>query len=639
MWTLILVRPSAQFIVLDSRNNFNYILYPLLAAVYFGVILQITVFSSTLNNFINIFAVVPSTFLLIQFITSFLLKFLFSSSYTCILRFLAVTNDHYQKCPLCSERFNKNGLKSVKFASISIPDSIACENSERHDKKKDEINKIRGKEKEIESIYTFQLLSIEKDSLFPVLPGKGKKSSGNRPFDVPRATSQSTKTKKAPFNYSSFAPGLHPSIVTLSEIPLVPFNTTKVAKFSRLVTVTAEGCLQLMGEERSELLLYRQECLVSGTMDSHIDMDADVYHGQYALINNGDNTSTGTKPPTVSTTNDPSRSRSNSCWGSTAEPITTSTTTSSLTVPVRVRSESMIDLLYGQAEVYEQQGDTEYLPAITEALMLLGEREEAFRVKCTKLGVTIHASLSDAGKEKTEVSTSSVVKTIPIPVTVAFGKFEECFDTCDNIVDSSYSNNKVAGVERIANDVSSGNKQDDKMENAPCSSLSPSSAVFIPSSFPTSALVLSSSTPCTDSLSSLPPSSTASSSTSSTSFHMYQCPDGHLIFLHPLCTKCLLASVQKDPSSLPHTITGLVLETEIIRIDALVRQKVPFLRHLPIYCEVIFVELDMKKIVSADIWNLFQEEFGKRAKRRSDKEKIRRKEKRVEHDEMYVRTS
>ena len=523
----------------------------------------------------------------------------------------------------------------MKFASISIPDSIACESSERHDKEKEKINKIRGKEREIESTYSFQLLSIEKDSLFPVLPCKGRKSSSNRPLDIPRATSQSTKTKKPPFNYSSFAPGLHPSIATLSEIPLVPFNTTKVAKFSRLVTVTAEGCLQLMEEERSELLLYRQECLVSGAMDSHINIDADMYHGQYALINSADTTSPGTKPPTVST-NDPSRSRSNSCWGLTTEPITTSATTSSLTAPARVRSESMMDLLYGQAEQYEQQGDTEYLPAITEALMLLGEREEAFRVKCIKLGVTIHATLSDAGKEKTEVSTSSVVKTIPLPVPVAFSKFEECLDTCDNIIDTSYSSNKVAGVEKIGNDVSSDNRKDDKMENAPCSSLSISSAVFIPSSFPTSALLLSSSTPCIDSLSSLPPSSTA---ISSTSFHMYQCPVGHLIFLLPLCTKCLLASVQKDPSSLPHTITGLVLETERIRIDALVRQKVPFLRHLPIYCEVIFVELDMKKIVSADIWSLFQEEFSKRAKRRSDKEKIRRKEKRVEHDEMYVRAS
>ena len=525
----------------------------------------------------------------------------------------------------------------MKFTSITIPDSITFESSERHDKEKEKdkekdkekVNRIKGKEKNIESSYSFQLLSIEKDALFPILPCKEKKSSSNRSIDSSNTTAQSTKSKKPPFNYSSFAPGLHPSITTLSEVSLVPFNTTKVAKFSRLVTVTAEGCLQLMEEERTQLLLYRQECLVSGRIDSHITMDAGVHHGQHAAINNGDTNSMETKPLTVGSSQ-PSRSRSNSCWGSTTEPITTS----SVTVPARVRSESMIDLLYGHAEQYEQQGDTEYLPAITEALLLLGEREEAFKAKCIKLGVTIHATLSVAGKGKTEVSASSREINLPIPVTVAFGKMEECSVTCDNIDDNCYNSNKFGAVDVAVDDNVSENRKDDKMERMSTSSLSPSSAVFIPSSFPPPAPFLSSPTVCTDTLSSLPPPSSASSSTS---IHMYQCPEGHLIFLHPLCTKCLLASVQKDPNSLPHTITGLVLETEIIRIDALVRQKVPFLRHLPIYCEVIFVELEMKKIVSADIWSLFQEEFGKRAKRRSDKEKIRRKEKRVEHDEMYVR--
>lgn len=81
-------------------------------------------------------------------------------------------------------------------------------------------------------------------------------------------------------------------------------------------------------------------------------------------------------------------------------------------------------------------------------------------------------------------------------------------------------------------------------------------------------------------------------------------------------------------------IAGTVLEMEKIRVDANMKQKVPFLRHLPVYCEVVFVELDMKRMVNAEIWSLFQEEFGKRAKRRGDKERIRLRERKIEHDEM-----
>ena len=177
----------------------------------------------------------------------FFILFLFSSSFTCILRFLAVTNDPYQKCPLCSERFNKNGLKSVKFTSITIPDSITFESSERHDKEKEKekdkekVNRIKGKEKNIESSYSFQLLSIEKDALFPILPCKERKSASNRSLDLSNTTAQSMKSKKPPFNYSSFAPGLHPSITTLSEVSLATFVVLKGTRDTSL-RVVIEGC-------------------------------------------------------------------------------------------------------------------------------------------------------------------------------------------------------------------------------------------------------------------------------------------------------------------------------------------------------------------------------------------------------------
>ena len=40
---------------------------------------------------------------------------------------------------------------------------------------------------------------------------------------------------------------------------------------------------------------------------------------------------------------------------------------------------------------YNEQGDTEYLPAIDEALSLLIEKEEIFKEKCLHLGKNIYS--------------------------------------------------------------------------------------------------------------------------------------------------------------------------------------------------------------------------------------------------------
>jgi hypothetical protein len=46
----------------------------------------------------------------------------FPYSHTCILRFLLSSNNEvYQKCPLCSDLFHKNGLKSVRFHEVKVP--------------------------------------------------------------------------------------------------------------------------------------------------------------------------------------------------------------------------------------------------------------------------------------------------------------------------------------------------------------------------------------------------------------------------------------------------------------------------------------------------------------------------------------
>jgi hypothetical protein len=65
-------------------------------------------------------------------------------------------------------------------------------------------------------------------------------------------------------------------------------------------------------------------------------------------------------------------------------------------------------------------------------------------------------------------------------------------------------------------------------------------------------------------------------------FHMYQAIGGEMIFLHPLCAKCLLTAAGDNPEALPLTISAFVLEVETVRMNAATKQRVPYLRHLPV---------------------------------------------------------
>lgn len=295
------------------------------------------------------------------------------------------------------------------------------------------------------------------------------------------------------------------------------------------------------------------------------------------------------------------------------------------------------------------QGDTEYLPAITEALLLLREKELCFEERCVKLGLSALLTPppppplflpsekdkdkeKDKSKEKEKDSHSSAVERRETvlstsslsPTSVPF------------VPSSSFS---PPAALRPPTDILEGGR-DQPLFTSPPPSATPTTP--LPSTVPSS--------PSSSLSPSLPRSgvtatgtgtgtgtagaSGAVTATGGSSYHMFQAPQGDLIFLHPLCTKCLLASVQNDPALLPHTVSGAVLETEKIRVNASLKQKIPFLRYLPEYCEVIFVELSMKDLVPTDILILFQEEFNKRAKKRREREKILKKEKKIENDVM-----
>lgn len=140
-------------------------------------------------------------------------------------------------------------------------------------------------------------------------------------------------------------------------------------------------------------------------------------------------------------------------------------------------------------------------------------------------------------------------------------------------------------------------------------------------------------------------------SQSSTEYKIYQATNGDLIYLHPLCMKCLLTASQSQhqhqhghenvhenepehnsvilsPPSLPNQITGRVVEIERLRVTRELRQRMPFVRHLPESCDVLFVEIDLESggLVSTEILQKFKKEFSQRQQKRKEMQMLHKKE-------------
>ena len=104
-------------------------------------------------------------------------------------------------------------------------------------------------------------------------------------------------------------------------------------------------------------------------------------------------------------------------------------------------------------------------------------------------------------------------------------------------------------------------------------------------------------------------------------FSFYQSSEGSLVFLHPLCYKCLLLDYHQDPNQLPKSLSSKVIEVEKMRVTKAIKARLPFLRHLPENCDVSLVEIELKDFVSKPILQQFKAEFQKRMKARKQREK------------------
>jgi hypothetical protein len=107
----------------------------------------------------------------------------------------------------------------------------------------------------------------------------------------------------------------------------------------------------------------------------------------------------------------------------------------------------------------------------------------------------------------------------------------------------------------------------------------------------------------------------------------YQSSGVRMVFLHPICLKCILTHHRNAATAVPDHLDSRVIELEHLRVDDAARQRIPFLRHLPRHCDVILVEIELKGLVSSDCLELFAAELAKRAKRRKERQVKAKKEK------------
>jgi len=103
--------------------------------------------------------------------------------------------------------------------------------------------------------------------------------------------------------------------------------------------------------------------------------------------------------------------------------------------------------------------------------------------------------------------------------------------------------------------------------------------------------------------------------------YFFQSNDGQYVFLHPLNMRCLMAEAEGQFHRLPGHVSGKVLEVETISLTGELRGRYSFLKHLPLYCSIMLVELDLKPFLSEATYSQFKAEIKKRQQKRKSRER------------------
>ncbi|KAG1138686.1 hypothetical protein G6F38_010376 [Rhizopus arrhizus] len=102
-------------------------------------------------------------------------------------------------------------------------------------------------------------------------------------------------------------------------------------------------------------------------------------------------------------------------------------------------------------------------------------------------------------------------------------------------------------------------------------------------------------------------------------FYFYQKEDGQHVYLDPLDVRILKHEFGRY-DQFPHCLQAQVIGVQESTLDECLRRKNKYLNHVPLNCDVTFVEINLKNIVSSKTLQAFSSELNARFKRREDKE-------------------
>jgi len=119
-------------------------------------------------------------------------------------------------------------------------------------------------------------------------------------------------------------------------------------------------------------------------------------------------------------------------------------------------------------------------------------------------------------------------------------------------------------------------------------------------------------------------------------FYFYQASDGQAVFLHALNVQMLVTEFG-GLEHCPTTITASILEKDSSSMTAELRDRLRYLRHLPVAAAFEVAELDISSLVSASTLAIHQAQLEERRRRRGRKmREERRREKRIEVEERRL---
>ncbi|CEP17430.1 hypothetical protein [Parasitella parasitica] len=103
-------------------------------------------------------------------------------------------------------------------------------------------------------------------------------------------------------------------------------------------------------------------------------------------------------------------------------------------------------------------------------------------------------------------------------------------------------------------------------------------------------------------------------------FYFYQAIDGQHVYLHPLDIR-ILKHEFGDYDQFPHQLQVQVTNVQESTLTEDLRKKCKYLGHLPLACDVTFMEINVKDIVSRETIQVYNQELLSRVKKRKDKER------------------